>query len=808
MKISLKWLQDYIDLSDISPAKLENLLTMAGLEVETMEDLSGKLQGFVVAHVQEHTKHPNADKLSVCKIFDGTEVRQVVCGAPNVAAGQKVVLALPGTIIPSNGMTIGKAKLRGVESTGMLCSERELELSEDHSGIMVLDENAVPGTPIADYMNRNDVIFEIGITPNRPDALSHYGVARDLSALLNRELKLSPYGRFEQWFTKDFIEASEVHNHASVEVLDFAKCPRYSALVVKGITIKESPAWLRNRLESIGSRSINNIVDITNFILHDIGQPLHAFDLDKLDGAKIIVKTMGTEGKFTTLDSKERTMHKDALMICDAGRPVAVAGVMGGENSEVSSETKNVLIESAYFNPGSIRKTAKSLTLSTDASYRFERGTDPGNTLFAALRAASLMAEAGEGIVVPGVIDVKEHDIELIQVTVRFARVNSILGYEVSSAQVLDIVTKLGFIVQAKTENDVTVLVPSFRPDIDREIDVIEEIARIFGYDNIPAISSIQVPMIPITDATEGLDKLRTFFTGSGFYEIISNSLVNKHIPGLENSAIQLMNPQSSDMSALRTSLVTGLLTAVQRNISVGERNLKLFETGHVFRMLSDMITDFSDIREEEVLGAVFTGHAVEKEWYTKEIRNFDIYDVKASIINLLDKFHLSKEAVFVYTPEGNSYLDQQISVQFGTEVLITAGRLKREVIKAFDIEQEVFYLEVGVEKIKELLFRKPTFTELVKFPKMYRDFAFVFDKMVNAGDVELFIRQNSSQILRDVRVFDIFESEQLGAAKKSMAFSLEFFDEARTLTDDEVETVFSTLINKIKDNFQAVLRG
>ncbi|MFA4924802.1 MAG: phenylalanine--tRNA ligase subunit beta, partial [Ignavibacteriaceae bacterium] len=488
MKISLNWLKEYIDLSDISVDEIVSKLTMSGLEVESVENQLEMFKNFIVGFVEEKENHPNADKLSLCIVNNGTEKLKVVCGAPNVAAGQKIVFAQVGAIIPTSGMKISKAKIRGTESNGMICSESELGLSEDHSGIIVLDPSIKEGTSVSEALHLNDVLFEIGVTPNRADALSHIGVARDLVAIFQRELKLPKSPPSPQKGVAKFPSLREglgmgFNDFASIEIVDAENCPRYSAKVLLNVEIKDSPDWLKRRLKSIGLRPINNIVDVTNFVLHEIGQPLHAFDLDKLSQQKIVVKKAEADSLFTTLDAKQRKLNENVLLICDGEKPVAVAGVMGGENSEVTSSTKNILIESAYFNPTSIRKTSKYLGLSTDASYRFERGTDPSNTVYAAERAAQLMAELSGGGVVDGCIDVYPNHISEKEITLRFHQVERVLGYSIPKEKIKNILSSLGFEMKNVSEESMTVLTPTFRPDIDREIDLIEEIARINGYD-------------------------------------------------------------------------------------------------------------------------------------------------------------------------------------------------------------------------------------------------------------------------------------------------------------------------------------
>ena len=509
MKISLNWLKDYIDLTGISDEEVISNLTMSGLEVEDYEDQAKLYDKFIIAYVKEKDKHPNADKLSLCKLTDGKVDYQVVCGAPNVAAGQRVVFAKEGAIVPNGGFQIKKAKLRGIESFGMICSESELNLSDDHSGIIVLDDSYEIGKSFAEAFGLNDVVLEIGITPNRPDALSHIGVARDLAAIFNRELKIPKVELKES--------AQDVNTEAAIEIIDAVDCPRYTAKVVKGVKIKESPEWMKRRLKAIGLRPINNVVDITNYVMYEAGQPLHAFDLDKVGGKKIIVRKAGGDNKFVTLDSKERVIEAESLMICDGNKPVAVAGVMGGENSEISAQTENILIESAYFNPSSIRKTSKRLGLSTDASYRYERGCDPNNTLYVAERAAQLMAELGEGTILKGSIDVYPEKINEKTVRLRESRTFRILGYKIEREKIKNIILNLGMKIIAEEEDVFKILIPTYRPDIEREIDVIEEIARIHGYENIPAVERIANSLDAKIDESEFIEKARNTATSLGF---------------------------------------------------------------------------------------------------------------------------------------------------------------------------------------------------------------------------------------------------------------------------------------------------
>ena len=800
MKISLNWLKDYIDLSGISLSEISGKLTMSGLEVENVIDQNEIYKDFVVGYVKEKKKHPNADKLSLCTVSNGKEDYQVICGAPNVDAEQKVVFAPIGTIIPKGNFKIGKAKIRGIESFGMICSEAELELSDNHSGIMVLSNGVKEGTPVTEALSLNDVIFEIGITPNRPDALSHIGVARDLAAIFNLELKLPP------------IEAEEssvdVNKLAKVEIIDKINCPRYSSKIVTDVVVKDSPGWLKTRIKNIGLRPINNIVDVSNYVMYETGQPLHAFDLDNLTGKKIVVQSTSGETKFITLDSKERKLPPETLMICDAEKDVAVAGVMGGENSEVNNNTKNILIESAYFNPSSIRRTSKNIGLSTEASYRFERGVDPNNTAFSAARAAKIISELSGGKVAKGIIDVYPDKIEKLEVRIRFARVTKLLGFDIPKNIVIEILKKLGMQIVFESEEEYRVLVPTFRPDIEREVDLIEEIARINGYDNIPTENKLSITLDEKTDEAEVTDKIRAISIGLGFYEIINNPLQGEKLSGITGSPIKIINPQSLDMQFLRTSLIPGGLETISRNIKVGEKNLSLFEIGNVFNLKVDkQIDSFEDFTEENKLIFLTTGLTGKKEWNQPDI-TADFYHLKGLVNEFLFNFLLDNVLNDSYYHNADRIFDYKLDKTYKNTIVGSGGKVKKDVLKLFDIEQDVFCFEFNIDLLKQIPAKLKTFLELNKFPKVFRDFAFVFDKTIKYSDVKEYIKEKGSDILKKVEIFDLFESDKLGQGKKSMAFSLEFYSNERTLTEEEVEKDFNNLIVQIEKKFNATLRG
>ena len=800
MKISINWLNDYVNIKNISVNEIVDKLTYAGLEVEEVDDQAKKFENIVIGLVKEVKKHPNADKLSLCIVNDGKDDYSVVCGAPNVSAGQKVAFAKVGAVIPNGGMKLEKAKIRGEVSFGMICSERELGLGDNHEGIMVLDPSLKEGLSFAEAMEMNDTVLEIAITPNRADALSHIGIARELSALFDIPLKYPDINLKESGKKSEEL--------ASVEIKNPDNCPRYIGKVVSNVVIKESPNWLKNRLKSIGLRPINNVVDVTNYVLHEVGQPLHAFDLDNLGGKKIIVRDAGKNTKFATLDSKERKLQSNDLMICDANKPVAIAGVMGGENSEVKSSTKNLLIESAYFNRSSIRKTSKNLGLSTDASYRFERGTDPEITKWAARRAAQLIQQTAGGEIALGEIDAYPNKITTRKCTVRFERINKILGYQIGASEVELILSKLGFVIDKKSLGDVTVFIPSYRHDIEREIDLIEEVARIYGYNKIPEVNKITVTLEEKVDHSAFNDRVREFLNSLGFYEIITNSLLSEDTARRFGNAINLLNPQSNEMSHLRTSLIPGLLTSISNNIKVNEKDLQLFELGKVFeKVTTSKINDFNDFIESEHLLLALTGNRIRIEWFEKD-SPFSLYDLTGLIDSFLNKILPEVTFNIKSLTESEAKFNNLFSLISENQNIGLGGRLKKEYCTLFDIDQDVYMIQVDLSVLKKIKISKKIFNELLKFPKVYRDVAFVLDIDVTTDQVIGIIKEATTNLLHNIKLFDIFQSESLGKGKKSLAFQLEFFNSNRTLTEEEVEKDFRNAIKAVEKIFNAQLRG
>lgn len=801
MKISLNWLKDHINLDGITAEQIAHELNMAGIEVEDMTDYSEKFRNFVVGYVEETEKHPNADKLTVCRVNTGGEVSQIICGAPNVAAGQKVPVALPGAVVPSNGMEIKQAKLRGVVSNGVICSEAELDISKDHSGILVLPDHYEAGKPLAEAMGINDIVFEVSITPNRPDALSHIGIARELGAIFGREICMP--------LTDHEVSGAAINTVASVEIEDAVNCPRYSALAVLGCEVKDSPDWLKMRLKAVGLRPINNIVDITNYVLYELGQPLHAFDLDTLEGSKIIVKKAAAGEEFVTLDSQKRKLNSDILMICDGAKPVAVAGIMGGENSEVTSSTKNILIESAFFNPSNIRKSARFLGLNTDASYRFERGADYGNTVNAAKLAAKMMAELAGGKIADGIIDVYPKPFEKRVITLRKSRITRILGYHIPDETAEGILKRLGMTIESddSAAGEWKIGVPSCRHDIEREIDLIEELARIYSYDRIPEFDSITIKLNSRPDEQAFTDLMRKEAISLGFNEILTNSFIPSETAALFDEPVKVMNPLTSDMDVLRTSLIPGALAVIRNNMNTGTRDLQLFETGTVFSMSGDEIKSFENISEREKLLIVLTGSKTGKTWYSEE-KKFGFYDLKGYADTILSKKVLDYSLNDFYYATSNNIFDINFTISIKNKLLCRGGKVKEEVAAIYGIEQDVFCAEFDLANMCELGNSASRFRQLLKYPKIVRDCAFVVDKAVKYSDIENFIFKQSAGLLKKVELFDIYESESLGSDKRSLAFSLEYYDYNRTLTEEETEKEFFGIIEKVKKEFNAVLRG
>ncbi|MGA9362916.1 MAG: phenylalanine--tRNA ligase subunit beta [Bacteroidota bacterium] len=811
MKISFEWLREYVDIK-IPVGELANRLTMAGLEVESVEDLGAKYDRFVVGQVLDVKKHPSADRLTVCKVDVGKQRLDIVCGAPNVAIGQKVPIGLVGAVIPRNqhdpeGMpfVLELVKIRGVESNGMICSEYELGLGGDTEGILVLDESAVAGTSLAEYLGSTQTVLEIGLTPNRPDCMSHVGVAREVASLLGTKLK-RPAIRLKE-------SRERTDKYASVRIEDIADCPRYTARVIRGVKVASSPKWLQEALKSVGLRPVNNVVDVTNYVLMELGHPLHPFDYDRLAGGEIIVRRAKEGERFTTLDGKQRNSRSDTLMICDAKQPVAIAGVMGGANTEISEKTVNVLLESAYFDPKSIRRTSKYLGLSTDASQRFERGVDPNFTRYAADRASQLIQELCGGEILRGAIDVYPHKIRPRPIHLRAARLNEVLGTDISESEIIRILRSLDVPMkerkQSKPGRRLVFPAPTFRPDLEREIDLIEEVARIHGYDRIETKISTDLKLSSQPVPADSSDHLREFLVGEGYREIVTNSLQKKSVASLGNKPpVEILNPISEDMAALRTSLVPGTLDVIRYNIHHGRGDLKLFEIGNVFCQRSgpEKGKYFDQYLEDERIILAQTGLTHAPGWEKSE-RPTDIFDLKGTVERLLTKIFLDKFR-FIYYSRRNTLTEFSVDIEFNGGYVGFLGKLNADITMAFEVEQAVYVAELLIESVKEGLKRKPSFQPLPKYPSVFRDLAFVVDDRVSAAEIEECIRSSAGDLLKRVRLFDLYTGDQIEHGKKSCAFSLEFLSPEKTLTEEEIESATEKVIQIVSQKLDARLRS
>jgi phenylalanyl-tRNA synthetase beta chain len=806
MKVSQNWLKKYIDFN-LTPAQFTEQLSMLGLEVEGFEDLAKKYENFIVSEVLERTKHPNADRLSICKVNIGHAVQEVVCGAPNVAAGQKVAVALLGAVIPHNQhdpegkpFVIERVRVRGVESNGMICSEFELGLGKDASGILILDEKAKVGTPLARYLGKTDVIYEIGITPNRADCLSHIGVARELGVLVNKKLDEPKIV-----LNESTIPAGK---YASIEIFDKEKCRRYSARVLRQIKIGPSPTWLQDVLASVGIRPVNNVVDVTNYVLMETGQPLHAFDYDTLSGHKILVKTAGDGEQFITLDGKERTLTSDTLMICDGEKPIAIAGVMGGANTEISGTTTTILIESACFNPGNIRRTSKYLGLSTEASYRFERGTDINITVRAANRAAQMIQELAGGELLKGVFDVYPKKRKPLVIKARISRINSIIGTSLKKAQVISFLKKIGCKIKSSSRDDIFVTVPSFRNDILEEIDIIEEVARVYGYNNIETQTHAAIDFSSNVRTDLIQSEIRDYLIGSGFNEVLAIGLQDEATLSLAGlPMVKVVNPVSAEMAALRTSLVPTALRIVQHNRNHGIKDLRLFEIGTVYQLNTDKLPNTLDAyNEEERLLLVLSGYQVPVR-YGSTARPVDILDLKGEVSALLSKFCLDNYR-FIYYDNLESLCEPGIGIEINGTYAGSLGRVRKQITEKLDIDEEVFICEVKIRAITDGWARDRKFSSLPKFPGVTRDLAFTFEASLPQKSVEDVIREVGYPLCTNVVLFDMYIGQQTGSEKKSLAYTLEFQSPDHTLTDSEVDNALKKIVEAVQRKCNGVLRS
>lgn len=818
MKISLKQLKKYIDI-DLNADEISSMLTACGLEVENVEyfeTIKGGLRGLVVGEVMDKQKHPGADRLSITKVNVGKpELLQIVCGAANVAAGQKVLVALPGTkLFPTFGdsFEIKKSKIRGEISEGMICSEDEVGIGNSHDGIMVLDASAVPGTEASHYFEvENDTVFEIGLTPNRADAASHTGVARDLCAVINTKKDFDNNFKHEKISVKlpdiSLFKSEKKENRISVAVEDSAACPRYSGLVISGISVKESPAWLKNSLLAIGLNPINNIVDITNFVLHETGQPLHAFDIAKIAGNKIVVKKLKKETPFTTLDGTERKLTGNELMICNADEPICIAGVFGGLNSGISEATKEIFLESAFFNPSDIRKAAKQHGLKTDASFRFERGTDINNTVYALKRAALLIKEIAGGEISSDCIDIYPSEIKPAEVFLDINNFNKLSGLSLSKDDIKKILINSGIIVSGQSETGITVYIPTAKNDVKRQADLAEEILRIYGFEHIPVPEKINLSLSNSKNEiiTGVQKKVSSFLTANGFFEILNNSLSSSAYNSgcnseISSNEIKILNPLSNELDVLRTSLLFSSLKTLQYNINRKSTDLKLFEFGKVYIYAGK----FS---EENHLSITVSGNRHNENWQ-KQNKPVSFYFLKSVIENVVSCFAKIENHLIHYDNTDDTIFSLALDVSYNHKSIGKAGMIKRAVTQHFDIQEETFYAELNVDALMKLEnYSALKVIEIPKFPEVRRDVSMIVNAETKYIDIRNIAFQVEKKLLRSVNIFDVYEGDSIGPGKKSYALSFILRDDEKTLEDKQIDSVMNKLIQAFESKTGAVVR-
>jgi phenylalanyl-tRNA synthetase beta chain len=808
MNISYNWLKQFLHI-DWPAKKTAELLTDLGLEVEGIsayESIPGGLKGVVVGEVVDCRKHPNADKLKLTLVDIGQdEPLQIVCGAPNVATGQKVAVAVIGTTLyPHMGepLTIKKGKIRGEESHGMICAEDELGLGNDHSGIMVLPNSLKVGTPCAAVFEiENDEVFEIGLTPNRADAMSHYGVARDLRAgLKQREI-------IKELITPSVSKFS-VDNRSlrmEVEVENKALAPRYCGVTLKNLIVQPSPDWLKNRLRAIGISPKNNLVDATNYVLHELGQPLHAFDADRIFGKKIVVKTVPAGTKFMTLDGEERVLHEEDLMICDGEKPMCIAGVFGGINTGVTEDTTSIFLESAYFDPISIRKTAKRHGLNTDASFRFERGIDIDNVEYALKRAALLIKEIAGGNIASDVVDLYPNKQNGHQVFLSFSKINKLVGQEIPPDTIKSILASLEIQVKNVTESGLGLTIPSYRVDVRREVDVIEEILRVYGYNNVAFQDKLHASIAPISNLED--HRLQSIIgsqlASSGFFEILTNSLTSpKYSKGAgvikAEESIAILNPLSEELSVLRQSMLFNGLEAVSFNTNRRNHNLKLFEFGKTYHQLNPL-------REEHKhLSLIVTGNRTEDSWAIAN-RKSDFFYLKSIVENVL--LRLGIEVTDSGVAE-NRIFTEGVVLRCQKRNLVEFGTIQKTILRMFDLKHEVLYADFNWDNIKDLAGKKEiVFKEIPKYPEVKRDFALLLDNAVTYKQVYELAQQTERKYLKEMSLFDVYTGSSLQKGKKSYAISFTLRDEKNTLTDKQIDKIMKNLQQRYEQVLKAELR-
>lgn len=813
MKISYSWLKQYINI-DNDPQEVSDILTDIGLEVEKVENIEtipGGLKGLKIGKVLTKEKHPDADRLSVTTVDVGDGlVQQIVCGAPNVDVGQHVVVAPPGaTIHPMEGepFKIKKAKIRGVESLGMICAEDEIGIGASHDGIMVLDDDAPVGQDANKYFKVEDeTVFEIGLTPNRADAMSHFGVARDLLAAFkykglidnNSKLNIADLSSFQIDSTKSEL---------NITVEDEHSCPRYAGLLIEGIKVEPSPEWLQNRLRSIGLSPLNNIVDITNFVLHDLGQPLHAFDAKVVDGT-VIVKKVKSGTKFTTLDDVERELSDKDLMICNATEPMCIAGVFGGASSGVSEETTSIFLESAYFNPVDVRKTAKYHGLNTDASFRFERGIDPNITVDALKRAAMLIKEISGGQITSEITDIYPSKIEDFTFDVSMNRISSLCGIEFKESEIKSILELLDIEIQNQKEDVLTIKVPSYRVDVLREADIAEEVLRIHGFNNVPLPSSLRssISHRPKIDKEKLQNMISDDLVSLGITEAMSNSLTKSSYVEIakvdqlkEEFNVEMLNPLSSDLNVLRQSLLFNGLEAVRLNQNHGSENVRIFEFGKTYQKFE------SGYNEQKYLTIVLSGNKHLETWNGGD-GALSFYTLKGVVEQILKKLGVWKN--YNISATKNQLFEDGLSYKIAKKKVVDFGWIRSDLKKHFDIRNDVFYAEINWDTVLELLsMNKVKFKELVKFPAVTRDLSLLINEEIKFEEIVNLATKCDKKLLKEVALFDVYKGKNMEAGKKSYAVRFILQDENKTLSDKEIDKVMNKIQQEVVSKLEAQLR-
>ena len=808
MKISYNWLKQFIKL-DWDAEKTGNLLTDLGLEIEGIEDfvsIKGGLKGVVVGHVIECEQHPNADRLKVAKVDIGTHgIVQIVCGASNITINQKVPVATIGTTLyDENGSPwkIKKGKIRGEESHGMICAEDELGLGKNHEGIMVLDNDLIPGTLCSTIFNiENDQIFEIGLTPNRADAMSHLGVARDLKAGLLRnnvslELITPSNSSFRVENRTHKIDVQVEKNHLA---------PRYCGVTISGIKVTESPQWLQSRLKAIGLTPINNIVDITNYVLHELGQPLHAFDSSKISGDKVVVKTVKKGTKFTTLDGLERELHEDDLMICDIEKPMCIAGVFGGIDSGVTDVTESIFLESAYFNPVSIRKTAKRHGLNTDASFRFERGIDPNITEYALMRASLLITEIAGGEITSDVVDIYPKKIKDHQVFLNFQNTTNLIGEEIPRETIKEILTSLEIKINNVTEAGLGMTIPAYRNDVTREADVIEEILRVYGYNNIQFTEKLKASISSnqIVEDYQIQNKISNQLTALGFHEMMGNSLTSpKYVELSDNLStdhnVEILNPLSNDLSIMRQSMLFNALEALIYNVNRKNSNVKLFEFGKTYH-------NFKEGRQEPKHLSIIVSGLKNNENWTQNSQKSNFFYFKGIVNALLERLGI---IYFSEIETKNPIFSEGLAHQIGDKCLVDYGIITKNIASNFDIDSEVFYADFKWDNILEQIVTENFKLKTIpKFPKVKRDLALLIDKDISFDSIRECAIKSERNLLKNINLFDVYTGDKLPKDKKSYAVSFTLQDEKKTLTDKQIDKIMKKLQQNFEKDFGATLR-